>query len=273
MWTRDQFRQRLGAPVIGMIHLRALPGSPGWEGDLAAVEAAARRDLEALVAGGVRAVILENFHDTPFYPDQVPPETVAAMAVIAVALRRCQPAVALGVNVLRNDAAAALAVAGAVGGAFIRVNVHTGAAVADQGLLGGCAHLTVRKRRELGLDHLGILADLRVKHAAPLAPREITAEAADLRGRGHADGVIVSGAATGSAADPTVLAEVRDALPACPLLVGSGVTADNVEFFAGVADAAIVGTSLKVDGLVDARRTARLLAAWQAAAVGRASQA
>ncbi len=274
MWTRHHLRQRLGSPVIGMIHLRALPGSPDWAGDLAAVEAAALRDLEALVEGGVRAALVENYHDTPFFPDLVPPETVAAMAVIAAALKRRHPAVALGVNVLRNDAAAALAVAGVVGGTFIRVNVHTGAAVTDQGLLGGRAHLTLRKRRELGWNGVGILADLRVKHAAPLAPRDVAAEAADLRGRGQADGLIVSGAATGAAADPALLALVRDALPDCPLVVGSGVTADNVELYAGAADAAIVGTSLQAGWRGErAKRTAQLLAAWQAAVADRENRA
>jgi uncharacterized protein len=266
MWTRQHLRQRFGTPLIGMVHLRALPGAPDWAGDLAAVEAAALRDLDALVAGGVRGVIIENYHDAPFYPDLVPPQTVAAMAVIAAALKRRHPDLALGVNVLRNDAAASLAVAGAAGGAFIRVNVHTGAAVTDQGLLGGCAHLTVRRRAEYGLQEVGILADLRVKHAAPLAPRDLAAEATDLRGRGRADALIVSGTATGAAADPAVLATLRDALPDCPLVVGSGVTVDNVDLYAGAADAAIVGTSLKVDGAVNAERTARLLAAWRRAA-------
>ncbi len=269
MWTRHHLRERLGTPVIGMIHLLALPGSPGWGGDLAAVEAAALRDLDALVEGGLRAIVVENFHDTPFFPDLVPPETVAAMAVIATGLKRRHPEVALGVNVLRNDAAAALAVAGIAGGAFIRVNVHVGAAVTDQGLLAGRAHLTVRRRRELGLVGVGILADLRVKHAAPLAPRDVVAEASDLRSRGQADALIVSGTATGAAADPATLILVRDALPDCPLVVGSGVEVDNVEAYAGVADAAIVGTSLKVDGVMSAARTARLLADWRAAAGAR----
>lgn len=267
MWTRQHLRQRLGAPVIGMVHLRALPGAPDWAGDLGAVESAALRDLDALVAGGVRAVIVENFHDAPFFPDLVPPQTVAAMAVIAAALRRRHSSVALGVNVLRNDATASLAVAGAVGGAFIRVNVHTGAAVTDQGLLAGRAHLTVRQRREFGLGEIGILADLRVKHAAPLGPRDVAAEAADLRARGHADALIVSGTATGAATDPAQLTIVRAAAPECPLVVGSGVTVDNVGLYAGIADAAIVGSSLKVAGAVDAERTARLLAAWRAIAI------
>lgn len=266
MWTRQHLRERFGTPLIGMVHLRALPGAPDWAGDLAAVEADAQRDLDALVAGGLRGAIVENYHDAPFYPDLVPPQTVAAMAVIAAALRRRHPQVALGVNVLRNDAAAALAVAGAAGGAFIRVNVHTGAAVTDQGLLCGQAHLTVRRRVEYGLADLGILADLRVKHAAPLAPREVTAEAADLRGRGRADALIVSGVATGAVADPALLAIVREALPDCPLVVGSGVTEANVRQYAGIADGAIVGTSLKTNGVVSADKTMRLLAAWRQAA-------
>jgi uncharacterized protein len=273
MWNRQQLRQRLGTPVIGMIHLRALPGAPDWAGDLAAVEAAALRDLDALVEGGLQAIIVENYHDTPFYPGPVPPETVAAMAVIATGLKRRHPAVALGVNVLRNDAAAALAVTGVAGGGFIRINVHTGAVVTDQGLIGGRAHRTLRKRRELGLASVGIFADLRVKHAAPLAPRDVIAEAADLRERGQADALIVSGIATGAAADASLLATLLDAFPKCPLVVGSGVSADNVELYAGAADAAIVGTSLKEGGEMSATRTARLLAAWQAAAGDRGKHA
>lgn len=261
MWTRDDISGRLRPPFIGMIHLHALPGSPGWGGDLDRVIAAATADLDGLVAGGLTAVMVENFNDAPFYPDAVPPETVAAMSVVIAELRRRAPDLQLGVNVLRNDAASALAVAGAVGASFIRVNVHTGAMVTDQGPLTGRAHLTLRRRRELGLEHVAILADLRVKHAAPLAVRDLAEEARDLRGRGLADALIVSGAATGFATDPAVLAGLRDALPDCPLLVGSGVTAANVAEVAGVADACIVGTSLKTDGVVDPERVRALVAA------------
>ena len=260
MWTREDLQARLRPPCIGMIHLSALPGAPTYGGDLDAVVDAAVRDLAALVNGGVRAVMVENFHDVPFWPDSVPPETVAAMAVVVAALRREAPDTLFGVNVLRNDADAALAVAGATGASFIRINVHAGAMITDQGPLTGRAHRTLRRRRELGLDQVGILADLRVKHAAPLAIRDLGEEARDLRLRGLADALIVSGPATGCAADPAVLRELREAVPDCPLLIGSGVDAHNLNDFEA-ADGFIVGTSLKTAGRIDPDRVRALLAA------------
>ncbi len=266
MWNRRDFREVCDPPLIGMVHLAPLPGSPGWSGDLAEVEMGARRDLDGLVEGGLRAVMVENFHDTPFYPDRVPAETTAAMAVVIASLVRRHPDVAFGVNVLRNDARAALGIAAATGAHFVRVNVHVGAAVTDQGLIQGQAHLTLRQRRHLGLHRVGILADIRVKHATPIAERPLAEEAVDLRGRGGADAIIVSGAATGAAADSRQLACLRGVLDDAPLLVGSGVSTANASTFASLADGAVVGTSLKENGAISAERTARLLAAWRQAA-------
>ena len=261
MWTRAHFQELCAPPVLGMIHLDALPGAPGFAGDLGAVTAAAVADARGLAAGGVRVAMAENFHDVPFWPDRVPPETVAAMAVVLAEVRRAVPGLALGVNVLRNDAAAALGLAAATGAVCVRINVHTGAMVTDQGPLTGQAHRTVRQRSSLGLGAVGLLADLRVKHAAPLAPRELVAEAQDLRLRGLADALIVSGEATGAATDPDLLAPLRRALPDCPLLIGSGVTAGNVPRYLAHADGVIVGTSLKTAGRVDADRVRDLVAA------------
>ena len=257
MWSRSEV-----PACIGMIHLDALPGAPLFAGDLTAVVDRALRDLEALVTGGVPAVMVENFHDVPFHASRVPAITVAAMTAVAAALRRAAPpAVALGVNVLRNDADAALAVAAVAPADLIRVNVHTGAMVTDQGPLRGQADRTLRRRRELGLDEVAILADLRVKHAAPLARRDLVDEARDLRERGLADALVVSGAATGAAAAPDDLHRVRAALPSCPLLVGSGVTLENVHSYLDSADGVIVGTSLKTDGRVDVERVRAMVAA------------
>ena len=261
MWTRETFQQRLRPPLIGMIHLPPLPGAPDHVGGMGTVLEAAIADLTALHEGGLRAAMVENFHDTPFWPDQVPPETIAALAVVAAELRRHRSDMLLGVNVLRNDADAALGIAAATGAAFIRVNVHAGAMVTDQGPLAGQAHRTVRKRRELQLEPVGILADLRVKHAAPLAARDLVAEAADLRGRARADALIVSGQATGAPADLAALAALRAALPDCPLIVGSGVTAASLPDVLVHADAAIVGTSLQRGGRIAADRVVALVAA------------
>ena len=267
MWNRNDFRNLLPVPVVGMVHLPPLPGSPGWGGDMAAVLAAARADAAALAAGGAGAVMVENYHDVPFFAERVPPETVAALALAAAAVREACGGRPVGINVLRNDARAALGIAAAVGASFVRVNVHTGAAVTDQGLLQGRAAETLRARRSLA-PGVGILADLHVKHATPLTPRPAVEEAADLRRRGLADAVIVSGAATGAAADPGELAAVREALPDCPLLIGSGATRDNLSGFLPGADGFIVGTSLQVavDGArprIDPQRVAAFVGAWR----------
>ncbi len=246
MWTRDDLLAAMPDGAVGMIHLQPLPGSPRWGGDLEAVRAAALRDADALVEGGFGAVMVENYHDVPFHPDAVPAHTVAVLTALVGAVRQRHPQLAVGVNVLRNDAAAALGVAAATGARFVRVNVHVGAAVTDQGPLTGRAWHTLRLRRELGLEDVAILADLRVKHARPLVERPLAEEAGDLRLRGLADAVIVTGPATGAAAAPAELRAVREALPECPLLVGSGATAAAVGGLLRSADGCIVGSSLQI---------------------------
>src|SRR5215208_1528080 len=181
-------------PVIGMLHLPALPGAPRYASNLAAITNSALRDADALSAGGVHGLMLENYGDVPFYPDRVPAYVVAHLTALAWEVKRRFPQVPLGINVLRNDGRSALAVAHASGAQFIRVNVLCGARVADQGLIQGIAHDLLRERTLLAAHDVKILADVDVKHSAPLAPRELADEVDDTVERGLADGVIVSGA-------------------------------------------------------------------------------
>ncbi len=232
--------------LVGVIHLRPLPESPRYDGDLAAVAASAARDARALVIAGFDGIVVENFGDAPFVPGRVAPVTVAALTACALAVRAAAPGVALGINVLRNDAEAALAVAVAVGAEMIRVNVHTGARVTDQGLIEGHAHLTLRQRRALGAERVALLCDVDVKHSAALAPRPIGEEAYDLAARGLADAVLVTGSGTGRGASREDLAAVLAAVHV-PVLVASGVT---VETLADVREAhgVIVGSCLRAGG-------------------------
>ena len=158
----------------------------------------------------------------------------------------------MGVNVLRNDAETALAVAASAGLDMVRVNVLAGAAVTDQGLIEGRAAEVLRTRARLCPD-VAILADLRVKHARPLVDRPLAEEARELVGRAGADAAIVSGAATGDGVDPEELAAARGALGAHPLLVGSGATARTVAGLLEHADGVIVGTAVKRGGRTTAR--------------------
>jgi membrane complex biogenesis BtpA family protein len=169
------------------------------------------------------------------------------MTALACAVRR-QVDLPLGINVLRNDALTALAVAHAAGGAFIRVNVLCGARLTDQGLIQGRAHELLRLRRQLAADSIRILADLAVKHSAPLADRPLTEEAEETLDRGLADGLIVSGPSTGRPPQPEQLTILRQARPDAILLVGSGIAADNASQFTAHADAVIVGSAWQRDG-------------------------
>jgi hypothetical protein len=232
--------------IIGMVHLRALPGAPAFEGDLGVVERLAVADAQALYAGGVDAIIMENFGDAPFTKGKVSAITIAAMTRCALSIRR-ETSVPLGINVLRNDAIAALEIAHVVGAEFIRVNVLTGARVTDQGVVEGDAYGLTRRRAELGARSIQIWADVDVKHSAPLAERPFDEEVKETVGRGLADVICVSGAGTGSSVN---LARLRDAVAAStvPVVLGSGVSVKNVRSFAA-AQGAIVGSSLKLQGL------------------------
>lgn len=234
-------------PILGMVHLRALPGSPRHDGDLEAVREAALADARALVDGGVDGLLVENFGDAPFHPGRVPAPVVAHLTALAAAVRR-EVDVPLGVNVLRNDAVAALGIAHAVGAEMIRVNVLCGARLTDQGIVQGVAHELLRERRSLGAENVRILADVNVKHSAPLAPYDLSQGVRDVLERGGADAVVVSGTGTGAAVDLAELKEVRAASQGAPVLVGSGVTAETAARTLEDADGLIVGTAFQRDG-------------------------
>lgn len=252
--------------LIGMVHLLPLPGSPRWRGSMEEVVERALEDARALAAGGMDALLVENHGDVPFSRERVDAATVAAMARVITEVRRAVH-LPVGVNVLKNDAQSALAVATATGARFIRVNVHTGAVVADQGIIQSDAAATLRCRRLLSAD-IKIFADVQAKHGAPLAPVEIEQEARDSVARGLADALVVSGKATGEATPLEDVKRVRSAIRETPLLVGSGVTPDTVAELLSVADGAIVGTFLKRDGRlgnpVDPERVKRLAEAARA---------
>ena len=242
--------------IIGMVHLLPLPGSPRFAGDIDAIETAALADARALAAGGVHAIMVENFGDTPFQGSSVEPITIAAMSRITRQIVE-EVDLPVGVNVLRNDAAAALSIAAATGAKFIRVNVHIGAMLTDQGLIEGDAANTLRLRESLNCgpdspNPIAIFADIGVKHARPHDPDWfLEQEASDCYQRGLADALIVSGSKTGSATDPTDLARVRATVPTATILVGSGLTFDNATSLLSIADGAIVGTALKTEGAVE----------------------
>ena len=249
--------------VIGVVHLRALPGAPRYDGSLEGVFTAAVADARAYQEGGADALMVENFGDLPFTRARVAAETVAGMAVAAGAIREAGITLPIGFNVLRNDVSSALGIAASCGGAFVRVNVHTGAVEADQGIIQGEAYSTLRKRTML-CPEVEIWADVLVKHAVPIGDLGIEEAARDTFHRGLADVLIVSGVATGESTKVEDLQRVKTACPAAPLLVGSGAKVENAAELLEYADGLIVASSLKVDGVlgnpVDVKRVTALRA-------------
>ncbi len=252
-------------PFVGMIHLPPLAGSVGYgrKGTRPILDSALR-DLHALEEGGVDAVIVENFGDAPF-AKTAPRETIAMMTTVTLRLVEAAR-VPVGVNVLRNDGAAALSIAAAAGAAFVRVNVFAGVAFTDQGVIEGDARELLRLRRDLGSE-TAILADVHVKHAAHLTRLEEAAVDAD---RNQPDALIVTGIGTGFPATAEDVRAVKS-VSRRPVFVGSGVTAETASQYQS-ADGFIVGTTLKQDGRVEApvdvarvRAVARAIAALRSA--------
>lgn len=246
-------------PIIGMVHCWPLPGAPGYTGyGMDTIIDHARRDAEALVSGGCDGLIVENMWDIPFRAGaHIQPESIAAHAVVAHRVKQ-EVNVPMGINLVHNGGVSLLAIALAAGASFIRVCMFTGAGVWDSGTFDeGCAADLMRRRKELHAESIKILADVDKKHSVRFPGIDLATHIEWTRFFG-ADAMIVSGRMTGDAPD---LAKVRDAKALAgdtPILLGSGTSDDNIAAFLQVADGAIVGSSVKIDGqianAVDMRR-------------------
>jgi membrane complex biogenesis BtpA family protein len=249
--------------VVGVIHIGALPGTPAHKLGmnelirLAAQEAALYRD------GGVDGIIIENMHDVPYLRGRVGEEIVAAMAVIGQAVK-AESELPVGVQILAGANLAAMAVAHAAGLDFIRAEGYVFAHVADEGLIESSAAELLRYRKQIGAERVRVWADVKKKHASHAITSDVTlgATASAVEFMGGA-AVIVSGGTTG---EPPQLEDVKEAKAHCrlPVVLGSGVDADNISGFYQSADGFIIGTYFKVEGnwanTVDERRVENLMA-------------
>jgi membrane complex biogenesis BtpA family protein len=252
-------------PIIGMAHLPALPGTPLYDavGGMRAIREWVSRDLDALQAGGIDAVMFCNENDRPYRLD-ADPATVAAMTDVVAALRG-ELSVPFGVNVLW-DPLATLAVAAATGATFCR-EIFTGAFAGDFGLWVRCAGDAFRYRRQIGAERIRMMFNINAEFAAPLAPRPVAEVARSVAFSSSPDAILVSGPITGQPATASALAEVAQAVESTgiPVLVNTGFRASNAAELLAFADGAIVGSSLKVDGVtwnrVDVDRVKELMRA------------
>jgi len=231
---------------IGVLHLPPLPGSP-WPGPgMQGVIDHALRDAEALAEGGADGLIVENLGDAPF-DILVEPHVTSALAVVTHAVRqRLGDALSIGVNALRNDPMAAIGAAAAGGAAFVRVNVHVGTMVTDQGIIEGRPRPTLLYRQRVG-PQIAVVADVLVKHAAPLVDYDLAQLARDTARRGGADALVVTGSGTGHPTDLGRVHAVRAAVPEARVWVGSGTTLETAAAVGQAAHGAIVGTALHRD--------------------------
>jgi len=248
-------------PIIGMIHLKPLPGSPIYDGEgLKKVLDAALEDAEALLKGGVNGIEVENYNDPSYFPDKAPSETIASMAIIAYELRKAFPDIILGICVLA-DPESSIAIAHVSKAQFIRATFFTEAAVDVSGLVIRKPHAILRYRKFLD-PSIKIFADVHIKHSAPLAARPIEESAYDAA-YFLADAVIISGKHTGFPTNADDIRRVKEILPDFPVLIGSGLNPDNAPQLLKYADGAIVGTFFKYDGKtsnkVDSERVKKLI--------------
>lgn len=250
--------------LIGVIHLPPLPGAAGWDGNLNRLVDQALTEAALYMETGFDALIVENTHDTPYLKGEVGPETTASMTVICQRLRQ-EFKMPLGVQVLAGANIEALAIAAACDLEFIRVEGFVFAHIGDEGLHDACAGKLIRHRFNIKADKVKIFADIKKKHSSNAITSDISiAETANMAEYFRADGVIVTGMRTGVEADLNEVRSVKEATT-LPVLIGSGVTWDNLASYAECSDALIIGSSVKVDGLwqneLDRDRCKRIVAA------------
>jgi membrane complex biogenesis BtpA family protein len=246
-----RFHERFGThrALIAIVHVGALPGTPSARGPLDALIERAVAEAAIYREEGCTAIGIENMHDRPYLKGGVGPEIVSAMTAVAREVKH-RTALPIGIQILAGANREALAVAHAAGADFVRVEGYVFAHVADEGLIDGCAGDLLRYRRAIGAEDVLIFADVKKKHAAHAITADVSiAETAQAAEFFLADGVIVSGAATGAEASPDELHAVVDAVN-MPVLVGSGLRPDNLHRFR-LAHGFIVGSSLKEGGRWD----------------------
>ena len=235
--------------IVGVLHLPPLPGSArgGRAANMDQIVDAILRDASVYASAGVDTVIVENYGDLPFVRGRVDAAVTSAMTRVVDAVQR-ETGMAVGVNVLRNDVITAASIAAMTGARFVRANVYVGVMQTESGIIQGCAHDVQQELKRLGAE-VEVWADLAVKHAAPLVERSICEQADDATERAFASALILTGPATGKAADPTAVADLRAHDSRVPIYVGSGATETTIPTMPG-ATGFIVGTAMKIDGVV-----------------------
>lgn len=231
--------------IIGVVHLKALPGSPLYANNIEQIYQNAIEDAKALENGGVDSIIFENFGDTPFVKDSISKLTISHFVSIVNDVKR-NIDITVGINVLRNDGEAAISIASATGSSFVRINILSGTMYTDQGIIEGKAHEILKLKKSIE-NEIEVYADVFVKHAVPPSGYTIENQTEELLYRAGADKIIITGDGTGKEIDYSQLIKLREIVPKGKLVIGSGVNEQNIREYKGIADILIIGTNFKIN--------------------------
>ena len=248
--------------IIGMIHVNALPGTPKYKNNNAQIIEKAVQEAQIYKENGIEVLMIENMHDVPYVKNDVGHEISSLMGIIAYQIKQ-KTDLPLGIQILAGANKAALAVAKNAGADFIRAEGFVFGHVADEGYIDSQAAELLRYRKHIDADNIAIFTDIKKKHSS----HALTADL-DITEMAHAaefflsNGVIVTGMHTGSSADLDELQRVKSATR-LPVIVGSGITADNIHAYMPYADAFIIGSYFKKDGYwendLDTKRIKKLM--------------
>lgn len=249
--------------VIGMIHLDALPGTPKYSGNVNQIIENAIAEAELYKLAGLQGIMIENMHDVPYLNNSSGPEITSTMAIIAYEIKK-RTNLMVGIQILASANKEALAVASSANLDFIRAEGFVFAHVADEGIIESSAGNLLRYRKQIGAENVMVFTDIKKKHSSHAITSDVsiveTAKAAEFF---LSDGLIITGTSTGAEADVSELSEVKQNSK-LPIIIGSGITAENIDKYYNLADAFIVGSYFKKDGNwengIDEARVKKLLA-------------
>jgi membrane complex biogenesis BtpA family protein len=244
-------------PVIGMIHISALPGTPNYKGSVKQIIEQAKREALIYKENGIDAIAIENMHDVPYLKRKVGPEVTSLMSVIGYEVKNLTK-LPCGIQILAGANKDALAAAHSAGLDFLRAEGFVFAHVADEGIMESDAGELLRYRKQIAAENILIFTDIKKKHSSHSITADVdiieTAKAAQFF---LSDGIIITGSSTGYEADMDEAKKVKDEIN-IPVIIGSGITTGNIKKYLPIADAFIVGSSLKKEGRwmneVDAER-------------------
>jgi uncharacterized protein len=246
----EQFRKIFGnkKPIIGMIHVKALPGTPKSKNDVTEIVNSVKNEAEIYKKSGIDAVMVENMHDVPYLKNNVGPEIISSMTAVAIEVKKILGDIPVGIQILSGANKEALAVAKTANLQFIRVEGFVFGHVADEGYIDSCAAELLRYRKQICAENIMIFTDIKKKHSSHAITSDVniseTAHAAEFF---MSNGVIVTGTATGKEASEKEIKDVKKNVK-IPVLVGSGVTINNLKKYLKISDGIIVGSYFKKDG-------------------------